>query len=72
MAETDERTMTAVMGTANVISGIVKMDPDAIQEGLTSIGGLAGDIYADWTFQWFDIVSTINDLSVSDFEKFKD
>ena len=30
MAELDARTTTAIMGTANLISGIVKMDPDAI------------------------------------------
>ena len=71
MKETDERTMTAVMGTANLISGIVKMDPDLIQEGLTSLGELALDVYEDLVFEWFDTVSTINALSSSDFEKFK-
>ena len=30
MKETDERTITAVMGSANLIAGIVKMDPDLI------------------------------------------
>lgn len=39
--------MTAIMGTANLISGIVKMDPDLIQEGLTSLGELALDVYED-------------------------
>ena len=72
MAELDARTTTAIMGTANVISGIVKMDPDAIQEGLTSLGELALEVYEDWTFEWFDIVSEINAVSISDFEKFKD
>jgi hypothetical protein len=47
MKELDERSMTAIMGTANLISGIVKMDPDLIQEGLMSLGELAYEVYED-------------------------
>ena len=30
------------------------------------------EVYEDWTFEWFDIVSEINAVSISDFKKFKD
>ena len=64
--------MTAIMGTANLITGIVKMDPDLIQEGLMSLGELACEVYEDMEFEWPDSVSTINALSISDFPKFKE
>ena len=63
MKEADDRAITAVMGSANLIAGIVKMDPDLIQAGLMSLGELALDVYEDITYEWFEIVSTINALS---------
>jgi hypothetical protein len=34
MAETDQQTMNAVMGSCNLLVGVIKMDPDMILEGL--------------------------------------
>ena len=68
----DSRTTAVIMGTANLISGIVKMDPDTIQEGLESLGEIALDMYNLKKWEWFSEVSIIDALSYSDFDKFKD
>ena len=68
----DSRTTAVIMGAANLISGIVKMDPDTIQEGLESLGEIALDMYNLKKWEWFSEVSIIDALSYSDFDKFKD
>lgn len=67
MKENDERTVNAVMGSCNLLVGIVKMDPDTILEGLTTLGELALEIHSDWKYEWYDLVSIIQSQSSSNF-----
>jgi ribosomal protein S13 len=59
IAKADQRTITAVMGSCNLVAGIVKMDPELVLEGMTELAEVATDVMADLTYEWYEIVSVI-------------
>jgi hypothetical protein len=59
ITENDQQTINAVMGSCNLLAGLIKMDQDMILEGLTTLKDLAIEVRSNMEHEWYDLVSII-------------